>query len=219
MATRSAESVRKRTAPCSHGIIWPSVRAGRAACDLPHDRAYPSPRPGTLMDELQRLISVYRTRASSSVKSRLDVLMHLERIRDPRVVPFLLKVVGDPHESEDVRIHVLKQLRSACGVLALADEPAVASALGDLLADASSEEVRLQAALALGDFGQIDGVLPRLSAISLAQELSIDLRYAAFTSIERAGPTPECMALMRRIVGDEALGDAARSVLSAWHVV
>ena len=46
----------------------------------------------------------------------------------------------------------------------------------------STEELRLQAALALGDFTQIDGVLSSLSAVSLARDESIDLRYAAFTS-------------------------------------
>jgi len=41
-----------------------------------------------VMDELDRLVDVYRARGSSSVKSRLDVLMDLERIRAPRVLLF-----------------------------------------------------------------------------------------------------------------------------------
>ena len=170
------------------------------------------------MDELERLAHVYRTRGSASVQSKLDVLMDLERVRDPRVVPFLLQVLMDPRECEEVRIHVVKQLRTSTGVLVPTDRPAVAKALGALLADISAEELRLQAALALGDFTHIDGVLSRLCALALARDASIDLRYAAFTSIERAGPTPECVAVLRRIARDETLGDAARSVLSAWHV-
>jgi len=170
------------------------------------------------MDELQRLVDVYRTRSSLTVKSRLDVLMDLERIRDPRVVPFLLEVLGNRHESEAVRVHVVKQLRHDSGVLVPADRPAVANALTEVLAGPSPENLRLQAALALGDFDDIGGVLSSLTQLSLAPCESIDLRYAAFTSIERAGATPECVALMRRIARDETLGDAARSVLSAWHV-
>jgi HEAT repeat protein len=169
------------------------------------------------MDELQRLIDVYLTRGSSSVKSKLDVLIDLERVRDPRVVPFLLRLLADPHESEDVRIHVLKQLRTGTGILVPADRRAVAKAIGDILLSSSTEELRLQAALALGDFTQVDGVLSTLSEISLAGDESIDLRYAAFTSIERAGPTPEGIAALQQIARDETLGDAARSVLSAWH--
>jgi hypothetical protein len=83
----------------------------------------------------------------------------------------------------------------------------------------STEELRLQAALTLGDFAQVDGVLPSLSAVSLARHESVDLRYAAFTSVERAGPTPECIAVLRQIARDETLGGAARSVLLAWHIV
>jgi hypothetical protein len=172
----------------------------------------------TKMDELERLVNVYCSRGASSVRSKLDVLIDLERIRDSRVVPFLLQVLMDPDESEDVRIHVVKQLRSGSGVLVPADRPAVAKATGDVLADTSTKDLRLQAALALGDFTQIDGVLSSLSAVSLAADESIDLRYAAFTSIERAGPTPECIAALRLIARDETLGAAARSVLSAWHV-
>ena len=61
-------------------------------------------------------------------------------------------------------------------------------------------------------------MLPTLAAVSLAGDESIDLRYAAFTSVERAGPTPESVAILRQMAGDDTLGDAARSVLSAWHV-
>ena len=80
------------------------------------------------MDELERLVNVYRSRGASSVRSKLDVLIDLERVRDSRVVPFLLQVLMDPDESEDVRTHVVKQLRNGSGVLVPADRPAVAKA-------------------------------------------------------------------------------------------
>jgi len=171
------------------------------------------------MDELQRLVDLYRLRARSSARSKLDVLIDLERVRDPRVVPFLLHVLVDPDESEDVRIHVVKQLRGGTGVLVPADRPVVAKALAEVAADNSPQELRLQAVLALGDFTQIDGVLSSLCEVTLARDESVDLRYTAFTSIERAGPTPQCIAIVRRIARDDTLGDAARSVLSAWHEV
>jgi hypothetical protein len=170
------------------------------------------------MDELQRLVILYSTRERASVNSKLDVLMDLERVRDPRVVPFLVQIVMDPREGTDVRIHLMKQLRSGSGILVPADRPVVASALGDVLTKSTSEEIRLQAALALGDFASIDGVLSLLTVLSLVRDESLDLRYAAFTSIERAGATPEAVAALRRIAVDETLGDAARSVLLAWHV-
>ena len=170
------------------------------------------------MDELQRLIELYGTRASSSARSKLDVLMDIERVRDPRVVPFLLKLLGDRRESLDVRIHAVNQLRSGTGLLVPADRAAVGTAIAAVLTATGPEQLRVQAALALGDFTDIVGVISSLSEISLARDESIDLRYAAFTSIERTGPSPEGIAVMRQIARDETLGDAARSVLSIWHV-
>jgi hypothetical protein len=172
------------------------------------------------MDELQRLVNLFHTRASSSVKSRLDVLMDLEQVRDPRVVLFLLQLLEDRQESADIRTHVVRQLRNGTGILVPADRPVVAKALVGVLADKSAaDELRLQSALALGDFTRIDGVLSILSEVALARDESIDLRYAAFTATERAGPTPECIAALGQIARDDTLGDAARSVLSAWHVI
>ena len=170
------------------------------------------------MDDVERLVEAYRVRASSSVTSKLDVLMDLKRIRDPRVVPFLLTILGDRREAEEVRIYVLKALRNGDGLLVPTDRPLVAQAIGDVLADKSTVDLRVQAALALGEFTQVEGVLSRLSAVCLAQDESIDLRYTAFSSLERAGPTWECIALLRQISSDETLGHSARSVLSVWHI-
>jgi hypothetical protein len=170
------------------------------------------------MDEQARLIEAYQSQASASVPLKLDLLMGLERIRDDRVVPFLLEIVQDRHEPDAVRIYVLKRLRSGDGVLGPTDRPGVAQTIGKVMLSTSSAELRLQAALALGEFTEIQGVLTTLSAICGAQQESIDLRYAAFTSLERAGPTPRCIALLRQLTSDETLGRSAQSVLSAWHV-
>ena len=170
------------------------------------------------MDDRQRLFQTYAMRRSTYPASRIDVLMDLERMGDVRVVPLMLEVLGDLDEPDKVRIHVLKELRSQDLPLSTRDRPSVAKALVDVLVDNSNEELRLQAALALGEFTDIDGVLMRLSTMSLARNESIDLRYAAFTSLERGGPIPECIALLRHISSDETLGRCARSVLSAWHI-
>jgi hypothetical protein len=171
------------------------------------------------MDEVKRLVDEYRMRATAAAPSKVHLLMDLERIRDPRVVPFLLKVLEDRLEIESVRIHVLKQLRNGDGLVAPYERPRVAKSLSDILVDNRTVELRLEAALALGELTQIDGVLATLTKVALARDESIDLRYAAFTSLERAGPTPESIALMRLISSDETLGMSARGVMSAWYVV
>src|SRR5262249_35764977 len=94
----------------------------------------------------------------------------------------------------------------------------VANALGTVMIDPSRPQLQLQAALTLGELAHIDGVLARLNQVCLAQDASIDLRYAAFTSLERAGPTAEAVGLLRHMTGDDTLGRSAQSVLFAWHV-
>jgi hypothetical protein len=170
------------------------------------------------MDPFERLADAYHARASSSDRSRLGVLMDIARIRDTRVVPFLLRVLADHDESADVRLHVVKRLRNRNGFIAQTDRLLVAEALGEVLVDDTNEQLRLQAALSLGDFADVEGVLSRLTAVALASDESIDVRYAAFTSVERAGPTPESIAHVWEITRDDALGDAARGVLSMWRV-
>jgi HEAT repeat protein len=171
-----------------------------------------------MMDHLERLLDAYELRASASVKSRLAVLMDIERVHDRRVVPFLLDVLRDDRESEDVRIYVLKRLRNGNGVVGRTERSSVAKALCEVLTKRCTLDLRLEAALTLGEFTDVEGVLSCLGAVCLSQDESIDLRYTAFTSLERAGPTPECVAVLERLFGDETLGNSARSVLSLWHI-
>jgi hypothetical protein len=170
-----------------------------------------------VIDDLQDLINTYRLRSSSSA-SKVSVLRHVERIRDPRVVPFLLEVLGDPREVGEVRIHLIRQLRNGDGLVSNDQRSVVARAISVVLTDEPDEQLRLEAALALGEFTQIDGVLSTLGGVALAQNASIDLRYAAFTSLERAGATSASVSLMRVLASDEILGNSARGLMSTWHV-
>ena len=77
--------------------------------------------------------------------------------------------------------------------------------------------MRIEAALALGWFTDISGVIAVLCrAVTDAGE-PLDLRYAAFTSLERAGPTPECINVLRRLRTDDMFGPAAQSTLDRWR--
>ena len=69
-------------------------------------------------------------------------------------------------------------------------------ALLDLLADilggpsCPHRDLLARAALALGDFVEVDGVLDRLGHCAVAPQDDFDVLYAACTALERAGPTP-----------------------------
>jgi hypothetical protein len=152
----------------------------------------------------------------TSPAAKLDILMDLERVRDERVVSFLLKVLEDAREPLEVRIHVLKRLRN--GPLTPSERSTVAAVLSDLMLQGSSIDLRLQATLALGEFTDICGVLSALGFLAVQPVELIDLRYSAFTSLERAGPTPECVTLLRLLSNDEILGRSARSALGRWRL-
>ncbi len=115
-----------------------------------------------------------------SVRGKLEVLLDLERLRDSRIVPFLLEVLADRREAAAVRIHILRRLRSGQPVPDY--RPAIAEAILRVLDE------------------------------------PIDLRYSAFTSLQQAGATPECTALLRQLSTDEALGRSAQSTLSIWRL-
>src|SRR5882762_4758538 len=108
------------------------------------------------MDEVEQLMKAYETQAGSSVVSKLGVLIVLEGLRDPRIVPFLLRVLADRREPTEVRIHVLKRLRN--GSLSPENRSLVASAILQVISDRSNPDLRLQASLALAEFTDIAGV-------------------------------------------------------------
>jgi hypothetical protein len=168
------------------------------------------------MDEAERLILAFKGRAIASVQAKLDALLDLERLAHPRIVPFLLEVLADEQEPTPVRIHVLRRLRN--GRLGHRDRSSVADAMLRVLADRSHPELRLYAALALAEFTELDGVPGALGSLTLDATEPIDLRYSAFTSLQRAGPTSECVRLLRQLLTDEALGRSARSVLAVWRL-
>jgi hypothetical protein len=151
---------------------------------------------------------------AASPMTKLDRLMDLERLDDPRIVPFLVGVLADETQPMEVRIHLIRRLRN--GRLTPDERLLVASLLCRLLQRDGQPNLRLQTALALGEFTDIEGVLAALGTLALAADEPIDLRYSAFTSMQRVGPTPECIALLQELSLDATLGLAAENVLTAW---
>src|ERR1700724_353674 len=104
------------------------------------------------MDDAERLMQAFSTRGAMRSTEKLDILMDLEQLRDGRVVSFLLQVLADPEERTDVRIHVVKSLRTGVLTLTADERSSVAAELGALVLHCASVDLRLQAVLALGEF-------------------------------------------------------------------
>src|SRR6266852_3385174 len=168
------------------------------------------------MDDVERVIVAFKTRPTWSVMSKLDALMDLERVDDPRIVTFLVEVLVDQGEPTEVRINVLKQLRN--GRLQPLQRQSVAEAVLQVVSDRSSPDLQLQAVLALAEFTDIEGVTATLGELTLDPDETINVRYSAFTSLQRAGATTECVTILRQLSADELLGRSARSVLLSWQL-
>jgi hypothetical protein len=134
------------------------------------------------MDEVAQLIETFRARARSSARSKLDALLDLERFEAPRVLRFLLEVLLDQTELKPVRIHVLKRLRN--GNFPPINRPAIAEVMLRVLFADSGLDLRVQAALALAQFADIEGVPTRLGRLALDPDETIDLRFSALTSLQ-----------------------------------
>ncbi|HEX6656177.1 MAG TPA: hypothetical protein VF153_08210 [Candidatus Limnocylindria bacterium] len=97
-----------------------------------HDAQQHDARGGIGRDNVARLIAAFEAREpTASAASKLDMLMDLERLDDPRIVPFLVGVLADESQPMEIRIHLVRRLRN--GRLAPEVRLLVAPVLGRLL--------------------------------------------------------------------------------------
>ena len=175
------------------------------------------------MDDVARLIQAFGSRGKHDhVAWKLDMLLDLGRIDEARVPPFLAAVATDPEEPTAVRLDALGRLREAAlgsgklAVCALAADACLTVLVPSANVPPADDRLRLHAALVLGDFIELPGVLAALGALAQAARESIELRYNAFTSLQRAGPSSECLAVLRALTADETLGQSATALLASW---
>jgi hypothetical protein len=167
-------------------------------------------------DSIEALIESYRSLGDNTVTAwKLDRLLDIVAIDDSRIVDFLLEVVADQREPIEVRREVLNRLRG--GSLGQPARTRVAQAAMRLLSDDPRLPVRLEAAIALGDWTDVPGVVAVLAQVARDEVECFELRYATFASIERSGPTSEAIAALRALVSDDLLGRTANNMLRAWH--
>ena len=169
------------------------------------------------MDEVDTLLQAFGSRGKRNQSLwKLDVLLDLGRLVDRRVVQFLATVVTDVDEPPDVRSEALSCLRET----AQCPSDRVLAAKSGLaaLAAGSDSRLRLRAAIVLGDFVDVDDVLSALGSVTAAEAEPTELRYNAYTSLQRAGPTTVCIAILRLLSDDETFGQSAQSLRASWGV-
>jgi hypothetical protein len=167
-------------------------------------------------DNVEALIQSFRSLGKNSgTVWKLDRLLDIVALDDPRIVDFLLEVLANLGEPIEVRREVLNRLRGR--TLEPAARARVARTAVRLLRHDPSFQVRLQAAVALGEWTDVSGTVASLGAVACDEAESFDLRYAAFASIERSNASPEAVAALRQLVTDDVLGRSADNMLRMWH--
>ncbi len=169
------------------------------------------------MDEVERLIRRFQA-AHSDVSWKLDALLDLGQSRDERVVTLLLTTMASGSEAITVRQAVVMQLRN--GALTQSQRGDAARVLADIVAERPHADITLtaQAAEALGDFADVDGVVRTVGSCAMDTECHFDVRYAAFIALERVGASPETITVFNSLRPDETLGRSAQRTLLRWHV-
>ena len=167
------------------------------------------------MEHVEQALAEFTARRHSPAPSKMDVLLRIAGASEPRVLPFLLQVAVDVQELPEVRAHVIKALRIRH--LATEERAAVGAAIGRILGDRPSAGLRVQAALTLAEFTDVEGVTRMLGAVVLDDAEPLDLRYSAFTSLERAMPRSECVDILRQLSVDDTFDRLASRVLSTWN--
>jgi hypothetical protein len=170
------------------------------------------------MREIDERIAAFRARARRHhVTWKLAALTDLGQFDDPRVAQFFITVVIDTEEASEVRTDALRRLREA--PLRPSDRGPAASAGLQALARGTDRQLRLHAAIILGDFVDIERVFDGLSGVAADPDEPVELRYNAFTSLQRAGPTPSCLTILRALAADDTFGASARALLDSWGAI
>jgi HEAT repeat protein len=169
------------------------------------------------LDELDSLIEAFGSRGKwDHALWKLDILLDLTRLIDPRVVRFLAAIITDNDEPLGVRSEALSLLRKTA--LSPGDRELAASAALAALARGSDGQIRLRAAIVLGEFVDVQGVLSRLGTLAAADFEPTELRYNAYTSLQHVGPTADSVAILRSLANDETFGQSARALIASWGV-
>jgi hypothetical protein len=169
------------------------------------------------MDEVDTLLQSFWSRGKLNQSLwKLDVLLDLGRLVDPRVVQFLASIATDVDEPVDVRSEALSRLRETAQ--SPGDRVLAARAGLTALEAGSDSRIRLRAAIVLGELVDVDDVLSALGTLVAAEAEPTELRYNAYTSLQRAGPSTACVAILRSLSDDEMFGQSARALLNSWGV-
>jgi hypothetical protein len=169
------------------------------------------------VDDVDTLIQAFGARGKRNQSLwKLGILVDLGRLADPRIVRLLASISLDAAEPVEVRSEALSRLPDAAQ---RPNDRLLAARAGlSVLAAGTDLRLRLRAAIMLGAYVDVDGVLNALGTLAAMDREPIELRYAAYTSLQGAGPTTVCVAILRSLAEREPFGQSARALLTSWGI-
>jgi hypothetical protein len=167
-------------------------------------------------DAVAEQIAVFNGAAEDDEATRLDALAVLEELSDPRILPFFLKVLADPHALDLARIEICEILQGREGNTAI-ERREIARALTAVMLDDDQDDVRSYAAGALSSYLAERVAREAISQVVLDTAERRNVRHNALFAIERAGPSPESLKILRQLELDPELARAARRILGEWE--
>ena len=168
------------------------------------------------MDRIEELIANYRNedtlalpRPDASRKPR--IIEELGSDDDPRALKLIVQAASDEAEFDLARIAAFRVLELRRPT-APEERQEIAEVIARVVKNDSDNDVRNYAAIAAAYYTTVDDVAEQIIRILLDDGENSDLRWNAFTAVEKMGSTAKALDAMRAIREVPEFQHARRSV-------
>lgn len=171
------------------------------------------------MEQVQQLIAAFHNQQQNKKNEypgKMTIIRSLEERDTPEVLTFFLQTVANPQEYDLARMEILKILR-----LYKSDEQQrqnIAQVLVTIVKEDQDDLVRSYAIMALRNYTGIEQVDDVVERVVTDEDEDEDLRFNAFSVLERIGPNERTRRLLQDLAEDEVLGSAVKRVRKTWNV-
>ena len=174
-----------------------------------------SETPKTIEDLFRAASSLVGTKREDAQIELLwkyvDAAPFSERLR------FLQSVLSDENANDLVRIEAMKAAAEARTEMSDQEKLLFGSLLITLSKKSADYLTRLWAVRQMQWFVDVSVVLNQAVRILVDESAAIDIRIAALSSIERGGPNPSSISLLKSFAPGSELGGYASRVLEDWQ--
>lgn len=174
------------------------------------------------MDEVGHLISTFKEENTKSLDNvdfsrKVRIIMELEGVDDDRVLPFFLETVMNEDEYDLARIEILKilEIRESNDK---DEHQKIGHIVKNILMNDPDDDVRNYAAMTVSNFMDVEGVIEQIVKIIFNVEEDINLRWNAFTAVEKMGPTQQSLEILQKCLSEDEFKKSVLLILNRWNI-